>query len=71
MGKEGLREREVVSRFRNVQRRKVSGKGFVAMLGTSSMDKHCIACLPRSMEDALYIHEVLQRNGHRNRGRRC
>ena len=42
----------------------------VAMLGTSSMDKHCIACLPRSMEDALYIHEVLQRNGHWNRGRR-
>ena len=43
----------------------------IAMLGTGSMDKHCIACLPRSMEDALYIHEVLQRNGHRNRGRRC
>ena len=40
----------------------------VAMLGVV---KHCIACLPKSMEDALYIHEVLQRNGHRNRGRRC
>ena len=22
----------------------------------------------RSMEDALYIHEVLQRNGHQNKG---
>ena len=40
----------------------------VAMLGVV---KHCIACLPRSMEDALYIHEVLQRNGHLNRGRTC
>ena len=41
------------------------------MLGVGSMDKYCIACLPRSMEDALYIHEVLQRNGHLNRGRTC
>ena len=45
--------------------------GGVAMLGVGSMDKYCIACLPRSMEDALYIHEVLQRNGHLNRGRTC
>ena len=45
-----------------------SGLITVAMLGVV---KHCIACLPKSMEDALFIHEVLQRNGHRNRGRRC
>ena len=28
------------------------------------MDKHCIACLNRSMEGLYYIHEAMQGIGH-------
>ena len=35
------------------------------------MDERCIACLLRSMEGAQYIHEVLQRNGHQDKGQKA